>query len=113
MLHSRVVSSKASTGQRNGSCKTPLTINRCNMLNNWLKCSLFNLMLVLTLTACAGKSPSYDSASVDPIRLPAIPPEFRQESLPQWCSLTCTQAVWDIDRTSQVRLTDLGYGPVK
>lgn len=78
------------------------------MIKDWLKCSLFNLTLVLSLTACAVKSPSYENVYAEPAKLPAIPANFRQEPAPQWCSPTCTQAVWVIDKASQEHLTALG-----
>lgn len=81
------------------------------MIKDWLKCSLFNLMLVLTLTGCASKSKSFESGYHPALPvLPAIPGNFRQLPAPQWCSPNCTEAVWVIDKNSQQQLTNLGDG---
>ena len=79
------------------------------MIKDWLKCSAFNLMLLLTLTGCVNKSPTYaDGYHPGLPKLPAIPGNFRQLPAPHWCSPTCTEAVWVIDKNSQSQLTQLG-----
>ena len=79
------------------------------MIKDWLKCSLFNLMLVLSLTGCVNSSKTFEASSpVQEVKLPSIPGNFRQLPAPQWCSPTCTAAVLVIDKNSQQDLTSLG-----
>lgn len=76
-------------------------------INDGLKCSALNLMLMLSLTACTQKFPHYEPASNEPVAMPAIPSQFRQLPAPQWCLPTCTQAVARTDKNSLEQLMKL------
>lgn len=79
-----------------------------NMLKQWTKCSGTLLLVMLSLTACGTSSPAYKIDCDDSkVLIPALDSSLRQESGPQWCSPTCTQAVAEKDRNSQSLLIQL------
>ncbi|WQZ52351.1 hypothetical protein FCMLKIFP_00001 [Pseudomonas phage Ka3] len=74
------------------------------LMNNWLIKLPALLLLMLSLVACGSKSPVYVTTSSPTV--PELPLSAMQATPPLWCSPNCTEAVLQIDKNSQRRLTE-------
>ncbi|MCY1280812.1 hypothetical protein D9M68_254180 [compost metagenome] len=71
---------------------------------NWPRRVLMLLSLSLLLTGCAGRSPDCAPGDLQPA-VPSLPASARQESLPSWCSGSCSRMLTEWRETSRQRLT--------
>ncbi|WQZ52459.1 hypothetical protein FCMLKIFP_00109 [Pseudomonas phage Ka3] len=73
-------------------------------MSNWLLKLPALLLLMLSLAACGSRSPVYVTNSSP--KVPPLDVSAMQATPPLWCSPNCTEAVLQIDKNSQRRLTE-------